>query len=127
VLKRHSGIDFTAPLGDNVFATGNARVEAVKSDMRGSGLTVVLDHGNGYKTTYAHLLNANVRAGERVHRGSVIGLVGNSGRSVAPHLHYEIEKNGRTVNPLHYFFQDVTPDKYQLLISLAGNKGQPLD
>ena len=127
VLKMHHGMDFTAPLGDNVFATGNARVEIVKNDMRGSGLTVVLDHGNGYKTTYAHLLRATVRTGERVRRGSVIGLVGNSGRSVAPHLHYGVEKNGRSVNPLHFFFQDVTPDKYQQLTSLAGNKGQPLD
>jgi len=127
VLKMHHGMDFTAPLGDNVFATGNARVDIVKNDMRGSGLTIVLDHGNGYKTTYAHLHRASVKVGDRVKRGSVIGLVGNSGRSVAPHLHYGVEKNGHSVNPLHYFFQDVTPDKYQQLISLAGNKGQPLD
>ncbi len=127
VLKMHSGVDFTAPQGDNVFATGGARVESVENNMRSTGLTVTLDHGNGYKTVYAHLLKHNVKVGQRVKRGSVIGLVGSSGRSVAPHLHYEVIRDGKNVNPLHYFFQDVTPDEYKRLIGLAGNKGQPLD
>lgn len=127
VLKMHSGVDFTAPQGDKVFATGAARVESVENNMRSTGLTITLNHGNGYKTVYAHLLKASVKAGERVKRGSVIGLVGSSGRSVAPHLHYEVVKNEKNVNPLHYFFQDVTPDEYKQLIGLAGNKGQPLD
>ncbi len=127
VLKMHSGVDFSAPLGNNVYATGNARVAAVSNNLRATGLTITLDHGNGYTSTYAHLLKANVRTGDYVKRGSVIGLVGNSGRSVAPHLHYEVEKDGHTVNPLHYFFQSVTPDEYQRLIHLASNKGQPLD
>ncbi|MDR2937323.1 MAG: M23 family metallopeptidase [Prevotellaceae bacterium] len=127
VLKMHPGMDFTAPLGDKVFATANARVESVENNLRAGGLIVTLNHGNGYKTSYAHLLKTSVKVGQRVKRGSVIGLVGSSGRSVAPHLHYEVEKNGSKVNPLHYFFQDVTPETYQQLISLAGNKGQPLD
>ncbi len=127
VLKMHSGVDFTAPLGDNVYATGNARVESIENNMRSTGVTITLNHDNGYQTVYAHLLRANVRKGDRVKRGSVIGLVGSSGRSVAPHLHYEVQKDGETVNPLHYFFQDVTPDEYKQLTTLAGNKGQPLD
>jgi murein DD-endopeptidase MepM/ murein hydrolase activator NlpD len=127
VLKMHSGIDFATPLGEKVFATGNARVVSINNNLRNAGLSITLDHDNGYQTVYAHLLQVNVRMGEQVKRGSTIGLVGNSGRSMAPHLHYEIWKNGRTVNPLHYFFKDITPDEYQKLIAIAANKGQSLD
>ncbi|MDR3367513.1 MAG: peptidoglycan DD-metalloendopeptidase family protein [Prevotellaceae bacterium] len=127
VFKMHSGIDFTAPPGTNVYATGNAVVESVHNSLRGTGLTVTLNHNNGYRTTYAHLLKANVSQGARVKRGDVIGLVGNSGRSTAPHLHYEVHKNNHTVNPIHYFFKDITPEDYQMLIHIASSKGQSFD
>ncbi|MDR3296665.1 MAG: M23 family metallopeptidase [Prevotellaceae bacterium] len=127
VLKMHHGMDFTAPQGDNVFATGNAVVESVDNHPRSTGLTITLNHGNGYKTVYAYLFKANVTKGARVKRGQVIGLVGNSGRSLVTHLHYEVLKNGRAVNPLHYFFQELTPEDYEQMISIAKNKGQSMD
>ncbi|MDR0414209.1 MAG: M23 family metallopeptidase [Prevotellaceae bacterium] len=127
VFKEHSGVDFTAPLGTNVYATGNAIVESVENNLRASGITVTLNHQNGYHTRYAHLFKANVRKGQQVTRGNIIGLVGNSGRTVAPHLHYEVIKDGQTVNPLHYFFKNITPENYYLLMQIATNKGQSLD
>ncbi|MDR2813710.1 MAG: M23 family metallopeptidase [Prevotellaceae bacterium] len=127
VFKMHSGIDFTAPLGADVYATGNAAVESVHNNLRSSGITVTLSHSNGYSTTYAHLLKANVSPGAKVKRGDVIGLVGNSGRSTAPHLHYEVHKDDHTVNPMHYFFKDITPEDYQMLMRIAASKGQSFD
>lgn len=127
VFKMHSGIDFTAPLGTDVYATGNAVVESVHNNLRASGITITLKHNNGYRTMYAHLLKANVSQGMQVKRGDVIGLVGNSGRTTAPHLHYEVHKDGHTVNPIHYFFKDITPEDYQLLLRIAASKGQSFD
>ncbi|MDR0565514.1 MAG: M23 family metallopeptidase [Prevotellaceae bacterium] len=127
VVKMHSGVDFTAPLGTDVYATGDAVVESVHNNLRASGITITLNHNNGYRTTYAHLLKANVAKKAQVKRGDVIGLVGNSGRATAPHLHYEVHKDDHTVNPIHYFFKDITPDDYQLLMRIAASKGQSFD
>ncbi|MDR1417493.1 MAG: M23 family metallopeptidase, partial [Prevotellaceae bacterium] len=127
VFKMHSGVDFTAPLGANVYATGNAVVESVDNNLRSSGITITLNHRNGYRTRYAHLFKSNVRKGEQVKRGKVIGLVGNSGRSIAPHLHYEVQRGDTTVNPLHYFFKDVTSEDYYLLMQITASKGQSFD
>ncbi|MDR3188999.1 MAG: M23 family metallopeptidase [Prevotellaceae bacterium] len=125
--KMHSGVDFAAPLGTDVYATGKAVVESVHNNLRTTGITVTLKHSNSYRTVYAHLLKANVSQGARVKRGDVIGLLGNSGRSIAPHLHYEVHKDGHAVNPMHYFFKDITPEDYQLLMHLAASKGQSFD
>lgn len=127
VLKMHSGVDFSVPLGSEVYATGNAKVLKIGNSMRNTGISITLDHGNGYKTVYNHLHKTSVREGQRVKRGDVIALVGNTGRSVAPHLHYEIWSDNKLVNPLHYFFQDITPSDYQILKEIAANKGQSLD
>jgi murein DD-endopeptidase MepM/ murein hydrolase activator NlpD len=127
LFKMHSGVDFTAPLGTDVYATGDAVVESVHNNLRASGITITLNHNNGYRTTYAHLLKSNVAKGAQVKRGSVIGLVGNTGRSTAPHLHYEVHKDSHTVNPIHYFFKDITPEDYQLLLRIATSKGQSFD
>ncbi|MDR1023623.1 MAG: M23 family metallopeptidase [Prevotellaceae bacterium] len=127
VFKMHSGVDFTTPMGTNVYATGDAVVESVDNNLRTSGITITLNHQNGYRTRYAHLFKSNVQEGKLVKRGSVIGLVGNSGRSIAPHLHYEIQRGNKTINPLHYFFKDVTPEDYYLLMQIAASKGQSFD
>ncbi|MDR0711973.1 MAG: M23 family metallopeptidase [Prevotellaceae bacterium] len=128
VFRMHSGIDFTAPLGANVYATGNAVVESVGNNLRTSGITITLNHQNGYRTVYAHLLKSNVEKGDKVKSNSVIGLVGSSGRSSAPHLHYEVHKDTQAVNPVHYFFKDIAPEDYQHLMHIvAASKGQSFD
>ncbi|MEF8846548.1 MAG: M23 family metallopeptidase [Bacteroidales bacterium] len=127
IRKLHEGMDFTAPTGTKIYATGDGVVEKVKSSKRGYGKRVILDHGFGYKTRYAHLDEFDVRRGEEVKRGDVIGYVGNSGLSVAPHLHYEVEKDGEKVDPVHYYFNDLTPEQYERMIFISSNSGQSLD
>jgi murein DD-endopeptidase MepM/ murein hydrolase activator NlpD len=127
IRKFHEGMDFTAPTGTEVYATGDGIVEIVKSSKRGYGKRVVIDHGFGYKTRYAHLNEFNVRRGQEVKRGEVIGYVGSSGLSVAPHLHYEVMKGNKNVNPVDYYFNDLTPKQYEKMISISNNSGQSLD
>lgn len=127
IKKFHEGMDFTAPTGTKVYATGDGVVKRVKSSKRGYGKRVVIDHGYGYETRYAHLNEFNVRRGEEVKRGDVIGYVGSSGLSVAPHLHYEVEKDNEKVNPVHYYFNDLTPKQYEKMIFISSNSGQSLD
>jgi len=127
IRKFHEGMDFTAPTGTEVYATGDGVVEVVKSSKRGYGKRVVIDHGFGYKTRYAHLNEFNVRRGQEVKRGEVIGYVGSSGLSVAPHLHYEVMKANNTVNPVDYYFNDLTPKQYEKMIFISSNSGQSLD
>ncbi|HKL37807.1 MAG TPA: M23 family metallopeptidase, partial [Bacteroidales bacterium] len=127
IKKLHEGMDFTASTGTEVYATGDGRVEEVKSSYRGYGKRVVIDHGYGYKTRYAHLNSFNVREGKKVKRGDVIGYVGNTGLSTAPHLHYEVEKDNKKVNPIHYYFNDLTPEQYQKMIFISSNSGQSFD
>jgi len=109
IIKFHAGMDFTAPTGTDIYATGDATVKAVVSAKRGLGNHVILDHGFGYESIYAHMDKANVRVGEKVSRGDIIGFVGNTGTSVAPHLHYEIKLNGNNVDPVNYYFNDLSP------------------
>ncbi|MGL4363798.1 MAG: M23 family metallopeptidase [Bacteroidales bacterium] len=127
VLKMHHGVDFTVPVGEHVHATAHGYVANITNDMRSKGLTLVVDHKNGYKTSYSHLQKVNVRLGQVVKRKQIIALSGNTGRSVAPHLHYEIEKHGQTIDPLHFFFQDISANEYKQLLNLASNKAQSLD
>ncbi|HUW07581.1 MAG TPA: M23 family metallopeptidase [Williamwhitmania sp.] len=127
VLKMHTGMDFTAATGTDVFATGDGTVTRVEQSQRGFGNVVEIDHGFGYKTLYAHLSAFNVRQGQHVKRGDVIGKVGNSGMSMAPHLHYEVWKNNSPINPINFYFNDLTPAEYDRLIELAANSGQSLD
>jgi len=124
--KFHKGIDFSAPEGTPVYATGNARVTKAKR-VGGYGKQVVLDHGFGYKTIYAHLNEIKVFKGQRVKRGDVIGGLGNTGLSTGPHLHYEIHKDNKIINPINYFYGDLTPREYSVLRKNAAMQRQSLD
>ena len=104
----HYGQDFSLPKGSPVYATADGRISILKSSFGGFGKYIYIDHGNGYKTVYAHLDKFNVRRGQKVKRGELIAYSGNSGRSTAPHLHYEVHKNGKKVNPINFFFNDLT-------------------
>lgn len=126
VRKFHQGMDFTAPTGTEVFATGNARVEFV-GWKQGYGNTIILNHGFGYKTVYAHLYKSLVRRGQKVRRYDIIALVGNTGKSTGPHLHYEVRLNDRPVDPRNYYFYDLSPEEYDQMIQLSNNFGQMLD
>ncbi len=126
VRKFHEGMDFTAPTGTEVFATGNARVKFT-GWKQGYGNTIILDHGFGYETIYAHLYKSLVRRGQKVRRSDIIGLVGNTGKSTGPHLHYEVRLNNRPVDPRNYYFYDLSPEEYDQMIQLSNNFGQMLD
>lgn len=130
VRKMHYGMDFTAPVGTPVYATGNGTVTDVSGSSRsrvGLGLSITIDHGYGYETVYGHLSAFNVKRGQKVKRGDVIGYVGNTGGSTAPHLHYEVHKNGQKVNPQYYYYKDLTPQEYDKMIAISSNIGQTLD
>lgn len=124
--RMHTGLDFSAPVGTEIYATGNAKVVFV-GWRQGYGNTVELDHGYGYTTLYAHLYKALVRVGQKVKRGDIIALVGNSGKSVGPHLHYEVRIHNKPVDPKNYFFNDLSPEQYDEMVQLSNNYGQMLD
>jgi Peptidase family M23 len=126
ILRFHYGMDFAATIGTEVFATGTGVVKAADRET-GYGNTVVIDHGYGYESYYAHLSRINVQIGQRINRGDVIGRVGSTGTSTAPHLHYEVSKNGQKVNPQNYYFQDLTPAEYEKMIAISTNMGQSFD
>ena len=126
VRKFHQGMDFTAPTGTEIFATGNAKVKFT-GWKQGYGNTVILDHGFGYETLYAHLYKSLVRTGQKVRRSDIIALVGNTGKSTGPHLHYEVRLNGKPVDPRNYYFYDLSPEEYDQMIQLSNNFGQMLD
>lgn len=125
--KFHHGIDFTAPVGTDIYATGDGVVVEVKKSRAGYGNRVVIDHGFGYKTRYAHMSRMFVKKGQKVKRGEVIGHVGNTGKSVGPHLHYEVLKNDHSVDPINYYFLDLSPEDYDKMIELSAQGGQSLD
>ncbi len=127
IIKFHAGMDFTAPTGTEIYATGNGRIETVNSSKRGLGNHIIVDHGFGYSTVYAHLDRFNIRQGQKVKRGDVIGYVGNTGLSVAPHLHYEVKLNGVNVDPVNYYFNDLSPEEYERMIEIASKTGQSFD
>jgi murein DD-endopeptidase MepM/ murein hydrolase activator NlpD len=127
ISKFHYGMDFTAPAGTDVYATGNGVVVDVSSSQRGLGKHITIDHGFGYTSTYAHLSNFNVRVGQRVQRGDIIGYVGSTGMSVANHLHYEIKLNGINVDPVNYYFEDLSSAEYEKMIEIASKTGQSFD
>jgi murein DD-endopeptidase MepM/ murein hydrolase activator NlpD len=127
ISKFHYGMDFTAPLGTEVYATGKGTVIAVETAQRGYGKNITIDHGFGYKSVYAHLSNFNVKMGQKVQRGDVIGYVGNTGTSVANHLHYEIKLNGVNVDPVNYYYEDLSAAEYEKMIEIASKTGQSFD
>jgi murein DD-endopeptidase MepM/ murein hydrolase activator NlpD len=127
IRKFHYGMDFTAPTGSEVYATGDGVVLEMESSRRGYGNKIVLDHGFGYKTLYAHMDRFNVTKGQKVKRGDVIGFVGNTGLSTAPHLHYEVIHNNQNVNPINYYFNDLTAEEYDRMIEISLKSGQTFD
>lgn len=127
VTKFHEGIDFTAPVGTDIYSTGDGQVVKIEFSRRGYGNLIEIDHGFGYRTVYAHLSKMNVKMGQKVSRGEVIGFVGNTGKSTAPHLHYEVRKNGKAVDPINFFFNDITPEEYAAMIELSQRPSQTLD
>ncbi|MDZ4846340.1 MAG: M23 family metallopeptidase [Chitinophagales bacterium] len=125
-MKLHTGIDFTAPTGTEIYCTGNGVI--VDTDYgSGYGHNVVVDHGFGFKTIYAHMHKIKVKKGQKVQRGDVLGTVGNSGLSMAPHLHYEVLKDNIKVDPINYFYNDLSPEEYEKVIELATQHNQSFD
>ncbi len=124
--KMHQGMDFTAPIGTEIFATGNGIVKEA-GWRQGYGKCVKINHGFGYETLYAHMHKITARVGQSVKRGDVIGEVGNTGKSTGPHLHYEVHFKGTPVNPQNYYFLDLSPEEYDIMLQLSQNAGQVFD
>ena len=125
--RKHKGMDFSAPTGTPIYATSDGKVIRVDGRAPGYGKHIRIDHGFGYVTLYAHLSKYNVRRGQEVKRGDVIGFVGNTGRSVAPHLHYEIRKDGIAVNPINFYYGDLNTEEFNALLEAANRENQSLD
>ncbi len=125
--KLHTGMDFTAPIGTEIYATGNGTVVKVEKDGRGYGNNVIVNHGYGYETLYGHMSKFNVRPGQKVNRGDLIGFVGNSGSSTGPHLHYEVRKNGNPINPVNFYYNDLSPEEYTRMLEISSQAGQAFD
>lgn len=125
-VKFHHGMDFSANTGTPVYATGNGTVTSSGWES-GYGITIEIEHGFGYQTRYAHLSKTQVRRGQKVKRGEIIGLVGSTGKSTGPHLHYEVVNKGRKVNPVNYYFMDLTEAEYDQMIQIAANHGKVYD
>lgn len=127
IRKFHYGMDFTAPRGTPIYASGDGVVKRADSRSSGYGRHIRIDHGYGYVSLYAHLYKYNVRRNQKVKRGDIIGFVGSSGRSQAPHLHYEIFKDGRRINPLNFYYGNLTSEEFNDLLIKASIENQSLD
>lgn len=125
--KFHAGLDFAAPQGSPVYATADGVVELAGNTGNGYGNHVVINHGFSYETLYGHLVRIKARAGQKVRRGEVIGWVGSTGKSTGPHLHYEVHKNGREINPIYFFYNDLTPEQFDRLLKIAATGNQSFD
>jgi hypothetical protein len=126
VKKMHTGIDFAASIGTPIYATADGTIDEVQVSFSGYGKMIEIDHGFGYRTRYAHMHGFTVRKGQKIKRGELIGYVGDTGLSTAPHLHYEVFINGGHVNPVHYFFNDLDAAEYEKIIELASIENQAL-
>ena len=127
VDKFHSGIDFSAQMGTEAYATGDGIVADVENGHWGYGNMVTIDHGFGYKTRYAHLQKAAVRKGQKVKRGQLIGYIGNTGKTTGVHLHYEVLKNDVQIDPINFFYNDLTPDEYEQILEQSTLPTQTMD
>ncbi|MDH3708781.1 MAG: M23 family metallopeptidase [Cyclobacteriaceae bacterium] len=126
VRRMHTGVDFSATRGTPIYATGDGVIKKVVTNYGGYGKEVLVDHGYGYVTRYAHMSDFNVQKGQKIKRGECIGYVGSTGKSTAPHLHYEVLKDGKKVNPVHYFYNDLNEDEYQKILELSSIENQSL-
>jgi murein DD-endopeptidase MepM/ murein hydrolase activator NlpD len=124
--KMHTGVDFAATIGTPIYATADGVIDRLEVSFSGYGKVLEIDHGFGYRTRFAHMHGFNVRLGQKVKRGDLIGYVGDTGLSTAPHLHYEVFVNGVHVNPIHYFFNDLNAKDYEKIIQLASVENQSL-
>ena len=127
VRKMHEGMDFTAKTGTPIFATGDGVIQKADNSLSGYGNHIEIRHGYGYKTLYAHLSKYKARRGQRVKRGDIIGYIGSTGRSEAPHLHYEVHKNGKVVNPLNFYYGNISAAEYVAISKIANQENQSLD
>jgi len=131
IKKFHYGMDFTAKIGTNIYATGDGTIEYIITYddklSKGYGNFIIINHGYGYKTLYAHLNKFKVKKGQIIKRGEIIATVGNTGLSTGPHLHYEVIKNGIKVNPIYYYFNDLTPNEYQKIIHISTSINKSYD
>jgi murein DD-endopeptidase MepM/ murein hydrolase activator NlpD len=127
IRKFHFGMDFTARTGTPVYATGDGVVQKSDNTMSGYGNLIIISHGFGYQSYYAHLSKYKVRAGQRVKRGDVIGFVGSTGRSEAPHLHYEVHKDGDAINPINFYYGSISAEEYIAISKIANQENQALD
>ncbi len=127
IRKFHKGMDFSAKSGTPIYATGDGFVKKADGTVSGFGNHIEINHGYGYMTLYAHLSKYKVKAGQKVKRGDIIGYVGSTGRSEAPHLHYEVHKNGEVVNPLNFYYGSISAKEYVLITKLANQENQSLD
>ena len=127
VQKLHGGIDFAGPIGTHIYCTGDGVVEKVSLGNSGYGNNIIINHGYGYKTRYAHINKSYVKVGQKVKRGEYIADMGNSGKSTAPHLHYEVIKNDKAINPVNFFFNDLTPEEYDKIIELSEKPSMTMD
>jgi len=125
--KLHTGMDFTAPQGTPIYATGDGKIAKVRRSRKGYGNHVIIDHGYGYQTLYAHMTKYIVYRGQKVKRGEIIGYVGSTGTSVAPHLHYEVMKNKRKINPVNYYYNDLSPEEYEKMLEISSQNNQSFD
>jgi murein DD-endopeptidase MepM/ murein hydrolase activator NlpD len=124
--RKHTGVDFSLEVGNPVHATGDGKIKYTKSSLSGYGKQVHIDHDFGFQTKYGHLDKILVKKGQWVKRGDLIGYSGNSGKSTAPHLHYEVIKNGIKVNPIHYFSRDLSAEEYEEILRLASIENQAM-
>ncbi len=125
--KFHAGLDFAAPQGTPIYATANGTVETAGNTGNGYGNHVVINNGYGYETLFGHMYRVKVKPGQKVKRGEVIGWVGSTGKSTGPHCHYEVHRNGDPVDPVYYFYNDITPEQYDRLLKLAASSNQSFD
>lgn len=127
VGKMHAGLDFTAPQGTPIYATANGIISLAGYSNGGYGNHVIIDHGYGYQTLYGHMVKVKAKVGEQIKRGEVIGWVGSTGKSTGPHCHYEVHKDGHPVDPIYFFYNDLTPEQYDKLLKLAATSNQSFD
>lgn len=126
-VKFHPGLDFSAPQGTPIYATANGTVRTAGNLANGYGNHVIINHGYGYETLYGHMYRIKVKNGQKVKRGEIIGWVGNTGKSTAPHCHYEVHKNGSRLDPVYFFYNDLTPEQFNRLLKIAASSNQSFD
>ncbi|MFC0774612.1 M23 family metallopeptidase [Terrimonas alba] len=126
-VKMHAGLDFAAPTGTPIYATANGTVTTSGNKGNGYGNHVIINHGYGYETLYGHMVKVKPKAGQRVTRGEIIGWVGSTGKSTGPHCHYEVHKNGNKIDPVYFFYNDLSPDQFDRLLKQAAASNQSFD